>query len=139
MGHTSFVAPAWGMVPLRAVIGLVFLMHGSQKLLMNGLASTAAFFDSLGIPIAQVAAGLVTALEILGGVALILGWFTRLVAALLAIDMAVAILTARMEGGFFVPSGFEFELTLLGGCLTLAVMGPGGFSLDAMRGQRRGQ
>jgi putative oxidoreductase len=125
------------MVPLRVVIGLVFLMHGSQKLL--SLTSTAAFFDSIGIPIAQVAAALVTALEILGGVALILGWFTRMVAALLAIDMAVAILTARMDGGFFAPSGFEFELTLLGACLTLAVMGAGGFSLDAMQRQRRGQ
>jgi putative oxidoreductase len=135
--RTSFVAPAWGMVPLRVVIGLVFLMHGSQKLL--SLTSTAAFFDSIGIPIAQVAAALVTALEILGGVALILGWFTRVVAALLAIDMAVAILTARMDGGFFAPSGFEFELTLLGACLTLAVMGAGGFSLDAMQRQRRGQ
>jgi putative oxidoreductase len=134
--RTSFVAPAWGMVPLRVVIGLVFLMHGSQKLL--SLTSTAAFFDSIGIPIAQVAAALVTALEILGGVALILGWFTRVVAALLAIDMAVAILTARMDGGFFAPSGFEFELTLLGACLTLAVMGAGGFSLDAMQRQRRG-
>jgi uncharacterized membrane protein YphA (DoxX/SURF4 family) len=60
------------------------------------------------------------------------------VAALLAIDMAVAILTARMDGGFFAPSGFEFELTLLGACLTLAVMGAGGFSLDAMQRQRRG-
>lgn len=137
MDRTSFVAPAWGMVPLRVVIGLVFLMHGSQKLL--SLTSTATFFDSIGIPIAQVAAALVTALEILGGVALILGWFTRVVAALLAIDMAVAILTARMEGGFFAPSGFEFELTLLGACLTLAVMGAGGFSLDAMQRQRRGQ
>ncbi|HET9513774.1 MAG TPA: DoxX family protein [Gemmatimonadales bacterium] len=137
MDRTSFVAPAWGMVPLRVVIGLVFLMHGSQKLL--SLTSTAAFFDSIGIPIAQVAAALVTALEILGGVALILGWFTRVVAALLAIDMAVAILTARMDGGFFAPSGFEFELTLLGACLTLAVMGAGGFSLDAMQRQRRGQ
>ena len=137
MDRTSFVAPAWGMVPLRVVIGLVFLMHGSQKLL--SLTSTAAFFDSIGIPIAQVAAALVTALEILGGVALILGWFTRVVAALLAIDMAVAILTARMDGGFFAPSGFEFELTLLGACRTLAVMGAGGFSLDAMQRQRRGQ
>ena len=137
MDRTSFVAPAWGMVPLRVVIGLVFLMHGSQKLL--NLNSTAAFFDSIGIPIAQVAAALVTAVEILGGVALILGWFTRVVAALLAIDMAVAILTARMDGGFFAPSGFEFELTLLGACLTLAVMGAGGFSLDAMQRQRRGQ
>lgn len=137
MDRTSFVAPAWGMVPLRVVIGLVFLMHGSQKLL--SLTSTATFFDSIGIPIAQVAAALVTALEILGGVALILGWFTRVVAALLAIDMAVAILTARMDGGFFAPSGFEFELTLLGACLTLAVMGAGGFSLDAMQRQRRGQ
>ena len=137
MDRTSFVAPAWGMVPLRVVIGLVFLMHGSQKLL--SLNSTAAFFDSIGIPIAQVAAALVTAVEILGGVALILGWFTRVVAALLAIDMAVAILTARMDGGFFAPSGFEFELTLLGACLTLAVMGAGGFSLDAMQRQRRAQ
>jgi putative oxidoreductase len=87
----------------------------------------------VGIPAPQVAAVLVTALELLGGLALIAGFLTRWVALLLAVDMAVAILTVKLKGGFFAPQGVEFELTLLAALLTLAATGAGGFSVDAAR------
>jgi putative oxidoreductase len=76
--------------------------------------------------------------EFLGGLALVLGLFARWAAGLLAINMAVALLTVHLKGGFFVPEGFEFVLTLLAACLALACLGSGALSVDAAlaRGRR---
>ena len=127
------MSPGWGVLPLRLVLGLVFVAHGAQKLFGFGLAGTAGFLGSLGIPLPAVAAAGLIAVELLGGVALILGAWTRIVAALLAADMLVAILTVHLRGGFFVPDGVEFVLTLLGGCLTLVGLGAGPCSVDGVR------
>lgn len=126
----------WGMVPLRAVVGLVFLMHGYMKAFTMGLAGTTGMFEHLGIPLPQVSAVVVIAVELLGGAALILGLFTRWAAAALAIEMAVVVLVVKLPGGFFAPQGVELELTLFGAALTLALVGAGGVSLDAARRSR---
>lgn len=120
----------WGMVPLRLVVGMVFLMHGAQKLFVFGLAGTADIMGKLGLPLPTLCAVLVIAAELLGGAAIVLGAFTRLAGAVLAFEMVIAILVARLHGGFFAPYGYEFELTLLGACLTFAMTGPGQISLE---------
>jgi putative oxidoreductase len=122
----------WGMVPLRVVVGIVFLMHGGQKLFVFGFGGTADIMSKLGLPLPELSAAVVIAAELLGGLAIISGLFARWAGAALAIEMVVAILVARLHGGFFTPYGYELELTLLGACLTLAAIGSGGVSLDRM-------
>ena len=122
----------WGLLPLRVVVGVVFLMHGGQKLFVYGLAGTEGAMAHMGIPLPQLAAVAATAVEFLGGLAIVLGIFARWAGVLLAVEMAVAILMVRAKGGFFAPSGFEFEFTLFGAALTLAALGSGGASLDRM-------
>jgi len=122
----------WGMLPLRVVVGLVFLMHGGQKLFVFGLSGTADIMGKLGLPLPSLCAAIVITVELLGGLAILLGMFTRLAGALLAFEMVVAIVVARLHGGFFAPYGYEFELTLLGACLTFALMGPGQISLEEL-------
>ena len=128
----EIVAPmaGWGLVPLRLVVGLAFLMHGGQKLFVYGVSGTSAFFGSLGIPAPLAAAVLVSLVEFLGGVALLLGFLTRWAALLLACDMIVAIVTVHIRHGFFVPEGIEFPLILLGATLTLLLAGPGAAAID---------
>ncbi|HEV8454021.1 MAG TPA: DoxX family protein [Gemmatimonadales bacterium] len=123
---------AWGLFPLRIVVGTVFLMHGGQKLFVFGLAGTTAAMTQMGIPLPAVSAVLVMAVELLGGAAILAGMGTRWAALLLTGDMAVAILAVRLPGGFFAPRGFEFEFTLLGALLTLALLGPGRGPLDGL-------
>ena len=130
MIHTVARFAKWGMLPLRIVVGLVFLMHGAQKLFVFGLSGTADIMGKLGLPLPAVSATVVIAVELLGGLATLLGVFARLAGALLAFEMVVAIVVARLHGGFFAPYGYEFELTLLGACLTFAVSGPGRMSLE---------
>jgi putative oxidoreductase len=135
--YTSSSRAHWGMVPLRIVVGLVFIMHGGMKLFSFGFSGTTAFMHQVGIPLPAVAAVVVTFVELAGGVALIVGLFTRWAGMLLSVDMLVAILKVRLHGGFFAPNGFEHELTLLGAALTFAMLGAGGVSLDAWRARRR--
>ena len=130
MIHSGARFVKWGMLPLRIVVGLVFLMHGAQKLFVFGLSGTADIMGKLGLPLPFVCATVVIAVELLGGLAILLGVFTRIAGALLAFEMVIAILVARLHGGFFAPYGYEFELTLLGACLTFALNGPGRMSLE---------
>src|SRR5436190_4663765 len=135
-GHDNSWAENWGLVPLRLAVGLVFVVHGAQKLFVFGLGGAAGFMGKVGIPLPFLAAGVVTAVELLGGSALILGWGTRLAAALLAFDMLVAILVVKLGAGFV--GGYGFELTLLGACLSLALLGAGPVSLRTVCSRRAG-
>jgi putative oxidoreductase len=130
MIHAGARFAKWGMLPLRVVVGLVFLMHGAQKLLIFGPGGTADIMGKLWLPLPLLSATVVIAVELLGGLAILLGVFARLAGALLAFEMVIAILVARVHGGFFAPYGYEFELTLLGACLTFALNGPGRMSLE---------
>ncbi len=127
---TSTIA-AWAPVPLRLVVGLVFLAHGAQKVFQFGLGGTAGFLGSLGVPAPVAGALVVMTAETLGGLALVLGAFTRVAALVLAVNMLVAILLVHLRAGFFLPGGMEFALTLLGASLTLAMTGAGALSVDA--------
>ena len=91
----------------------------------------------VGIPAPMLAAVVVTLVELLGGLALVLGLFTRWVAIPLAINMGVAILTVHLPAGFFLPNGYEFALTLLAANAALAFLGSGEASVDRFLESRK--
>src|SRR2546428_7037770 len=97
----------WGLVPLRLVVGLVFIVHGGQKLFVFGLGGAAGFMAKVGIPWPFLAAVVVIAVEILGGPALILGLGTRLAAAPPALYIVVGLLARRLPAG--VPGGHRCQ------------------------------
>ena len=127
----------WGMTVLRVVVGVVFMMHGKQKLFDFGFDGVAEGFSGMGIPLPEVAAVFITLLEFGGGIALILGLLTRPLALLLAADMAVATLLVHLPKGFFIPDGVEFTLLLFAACIALALNGPGEAAVDQLIGKRR--
>ena len=124
-----------GLAVLRIVTGIVFAMHGYQKFFTMGIPGVTGFFTQLGIPLPHVFAIVVASFELFGGIALILGLFTRLIAVPLAIDMLVAIILFHSRHGFFVPQGIEFVTTLMASCIALAFAGPGTISIDRILGR----
>lgn len=123
----------WGLTLLRLTVGTVFVIHGGQKLFIFGFGHVGGMLQHMGFPLPQVFGVILTLVEFFGGVALILGIFTRWAALLIAIDMAVAVLKVHLPHGFFGPGGFEYPLTLLVANLTLALSGPGAAALGRGR------
>jgi putative oxidoreductase len=126
----------WGLLPLRIVVALVYFMHGGQKVLYFGVAGVSDMLSKLGFVYPTFFAVVLMIIEVAGAFAILFGLYTRVAGFVLAVEMAIAIYVARLGGGFFTPYGFEFELTLLGACLTFAAVGAGGASLDALMGRR---
>jgi putative oxidoreductase len=119
---------------LRIVVGLIFIAHGAQKLFGafggSGLSGTAQFFEQIGIVPGAFWAWVVGSVEFVGGLALLIGLLTRYAAALLAINMLIAILIVHLPNGFFLPNGYEYALALLAANLTLLIGGAGELAFD---------
>jgi putative oxidoreductase len=105
-----------------------------------GIGNLGDMFGGLGLPAPMIAAIIVTAVEALGGLALILGLFTRWAAIPLALTMLVALFMVHLPNGFFVTgggNGYEFVLTLAAASVTLFLTGSGALALDDVIGHER--
>jgi putative oxidoreductase len=130
-----------GLAVLRIALGFLFAAHGWQKFNEWTIAGTTAAFGDMGVPFAGVAAPAVAVLELVGGIALMLGILSRPVALLLALDMFGALFLVHLPFGVFVANnGVELVLALGAGALAIALVGPGALSLDKVlfnRGEKQ--
>lgn len=121
----------------RLLLAALFLPAGIGKL--TGFAGTVGYISSAGLPMPELAAVLALTVEILGSLALIAGFGTRIAALVLALFTLVASFFFHNYWG--VPAEQQFVQQLLffkniavtGGLLTLAAWGPGAWSVDARR------
>ena len=123
---------AWaGPLVMRLVVGYVFMLSGWSKL--NNLPQMIQNFTEWGIPFPGILTPFVSGVEFFGGILLILGLFTRIPAAMLAVVMLVAIKSAKWENVDSLETllGFE-EMTYFAAFLWLAIAGPGAISLDRL-------
>ncbi len=114
--------PDCGLFLIRIGLALVFIFHGWGK--WQDIGGTVGFFGSLGL--AAAFAYLVAAVELLGGIAMLLGLWTEVAGVLLAVVMLVAIYLVTFNGGF---TGYEFNLMLLLAALGVAMTGPGAYTV----------
>ncbi len=123
----------------RLAIVLLFLPAGLSKI--TGFAGTVGYIGSVGLPAPTLAAIVAIIVEVGGGLALLVGYRTRIVALVLAAFTAVASFTFHTY--WSVPAEqvmmqqllFYKNIAIAGGLLILAAHGAGAFSLDARRGR----
>ena len=132
---------ALGLLILRLVIGVILAAHGAQKLFGwfggPGMTGWTGAMNRMRIRPATPWAWMSALAEFLGGIGLALGLLFPLPSAAIAGSMLVAIIIVHLPKGFFVTKGgYEFNLAILGAVATLALTGPGAYSLDAALGIR---
>ena len=131
-GYTDALAP-YAVTLLRILVGITFFLHGLPKL--SNLAGFTGFLTSLGVPLPGVAAPVIMALEVVGGLLLIAGLGTRWISLLFAAQMLVTTLLVKSGIGFIAPQGApgvgaELDLLLLASSLILLAYGSGPLSVE---------
>lgn len=112
-----------GALILRITLGILFLIHGIVKF-QGGIENTVGWFESINIP--GFMAYVVALLEVIGGIALIIGFATRLVSILFALLMVGATITAKLPVGLLgngQMAGYELDLAFLAISVYLAING----------------
>ncbi len=142
----------WAPMPLRLIIGFGFVYHGFPKL-FNGQEHEMflGMLQGIGVPAAGLMAWLVGIVELLGGLAIIAGAFVSVAAALLIINMLVALFTVGLPNGFnfmnmtgmaeagpqFGMPGYEVNLLYIAGLLALFLRGASHMSVDEKLAERK--
>lgn len=123
-------------VVLRIMAGAVFVAYGWQKLTVMGASTFGSdMLGGLGLP-APVALGyVVTWLELVGGVLLIVGLLSRVLAVVFALELLAAIALVKVDLGFIAPAGAplpgsSFDLAVIAALVGVALLGPGRPSVD---------
>ncbi|WP_052723585.1 DoxX family protein [Paenibacillus wulumuqiensis] len=116
-----------GILITRVLTGLIFLLHGLSKF-QGGIGGAMGFFQGMGLP--GWLAPVVAVLEIAGGIALILGLFTRIAGVVTACIIVGTLVTAHKGDPFLM--GTEFNYLLLITSLQMAISGSALLSLDGM-------
>ena len=140
----------WAPVPLRLMVGYGFLMHGILKS-ERGIDVFAAALQGLGFPASHLLAWIATLIELLGGIAILLGAYVQLASIPMIIVLLVALCFVHLPFGFssikflavtadgpqFGKPGIECDLLYLACLATLICGGSGPFSLDGYRERLR--
>lgn len=147
MTDLQAAAARWAPLPLRLIVGYGFFMHGLAKL-QKGPEHFVEIVHAIGVPMPHLMAWLTIGVELVGGVAVLLGAFVTLASIPMAAVLIVAMVTVHLPFGFtsikliavtsagprFGPPGVETDLLYLA-CLAALVMGGPG-PLAALRYRR---
>jgi putative oxidoreductase len=127
------------LLMIRIAVGLIVAAHGAQKVFGvfggPGLERWHGAVASMGFVQPRVLGTLVAFVELFGGLALALGLYTPIVAALLALDMIVATVKVHWSKGFFMANGgYEYTLALLVTFAAIGMHGAPSYSVDQVLG-----
>jgi putative oxidoreductase len=139
----------WSMLPLRLMVGYGFMEHGYAKLI-HGPERFVTILHALAVPAPELMAWATIMVELLGGLAVLLGTFIPLASLPMAGVLLTAMFTAHLQYGFsavklqavtaagaqFGPPGYEVDLLYLACLAALVLSGSGPFSIGSFLTKR---
>jgi putative oxidoreductase len=142
----TFNFAAWWPLPLRLIIGYGFMAHGFAKL-GRGADHFAAILQALGLPEPTLLSWITIVVEVVGGLAILLGAFVTFASVPMIVILLVAIFTVHLPNGFssiklqavtlagaqFGQPGYECDLLYIAGLVALMLGGAGPFAVDGYR------
>jgi putative oxidoreductase len=145
---SRFPMARWSPIPLRLIVGYGFMAHGFSKL-SKGPDAFAAILQAMGVPEPQLMAWFTILIELLGGLAVLLGAFVAIASVPMAIVLLVATFKVHLPYGFssiklvavtaagakFGPVGYEVNLLYIACLVALVMGGSGPFAIDGLIGQ----
>lgn len=137
----------WAPLFLRLIIGFGFMAHGWAKLSKGTPAGFEKLLTQLDVPLPHLTSWIASLVEVLGGLAIFVGFSVGITALPLICTMLVAIFTIHIHYGFssvktigltpqgplFGPPGYEINLLYIAGLISLILTGAGVFSIDSLR------
>ena len=121
------IEAGWGITAVRVTMGLIFIVAGWAKL-ASGFGNVAAAFAKMGIPVPGLSGPFIAILELAGGLALLVGLYSRWLGLAFAIEFVVAAFYVK-----FATLGWNagrLDLMLLAGGILLFLAGPGKAAID---------
>lgn len=145
---SRFPIARWAPIPLRLIVGYGFMAHGFTKL-SKGPDAFAAILQAMGVPGPHFMAWCTILVELLGGLAVLLGAFVALASIPMAAVLLVAVFTVHLRYGFssikllaatpagaqFGPPGYETNLLYIACLAALVLGGPGPLAIDGLIGK----
>jgi putative oxidoreductase len=139
----------WSPIPLRLIVGYGFMQHGFAKL-SRGPGAFASVLQGMGVPEPHLMAWLTILIEVLGGLAVLLGAFVMIVSVPMMAVLLVAMFKVHLPYGFssikllavtatgakFGPVGYEVILLYIACLASLVIGGSGPFAIDEIIGRR---
>ncbi|MBK6422432.1 MAG: DoxX family protein [Gemmatimonadetes bacterium] len=117
-----------GLTALRVLVATQLVIHGSYRTLAGGVVPFGGWLAEQGVPFGPLAAGLLTAIEVLGGLALMSGRLVRPLAAWFALQLLLGIVMVHWPEGWFVVgggrNGMEYSVVLIGGLGIVGLTAP---------------
>jgi putative oxidoreductase len=146
---TRFPIARGAPLPLRAIVGYGFMEHGFAKM-SRGPGAFAAILQGMGVPHAHFMAWLTILVELLGGLAVLLGAFVTIASVPMIAVLLVALFKVHLPYGFssikliavtpmgaqFGPVGYEVILLYIACLATLVIDGSGPFAIDGLIAKR---
>ncbi|MDQ0318803.1 putative oxidoreductase [Pararhizobium capsulatum DSM 1112] len=116
----------------RILLSIIFILAGFGKI--TALGGTAGYFASMGLPAPMITTVVVALVELLGGIAILVGFQTRIAAYILALFCVATAFIAHFNFADQMQLiNFQKNLAMAGGFLVLAAFGAGSLSIDARR------
>ena len=118
----------YASLPLRIILGIIFITHGFPKI--KNMKNTKKMVKSLGFFLPSFFAFILAVTEFFGGIAILIGAFTRIPAVLLIFSMSIAVYARKFNWNQNFKEGYEFDILVIASLITLILLGSGNFSID---------